>query len=68
MFLIRIWGGALGLIVLLHAILGRGNYRWGFHEIEDDSDIPISRGIGRIWEAAAGVVLIVCAIFINGSK
>ena len=68
MFLIRIWGGVLGLIALLHAILGRGTCRWGFYDIEDDSDIPISRGAGRVWEGAVGVALILCAILIDGSK
>jgi len=68
MFLIRIWCGVLDFIALLHSILGQGIYRWGFYDIEDDSDIPISRRIGRIWEAAVGVALILGAILFDGSK
>ncbi len=39
--LIRIWGGVLGSVMLLHSIRGHGRYRWSLHEVEDDSDTPI---------------------------
>jgi len=39
-----------------------GIFSMGFYDIEDDSDIPVSPGIGRVWEAAVGLALILGAI------
>jgi len=66
--LIRIWSGVLGSVLVLHSILGHGSYRWGLYDIDDDSDIPIRRRIGRIWEAIIGLALIFGAIFADASR
>jgi len=66
--LIRIWYGGLGVIVLVHSMLGRGTYRWGPYDFEDGSDIPIDRRAGRIWEAVVGVAFIVGATLIGSSR
>jgi len=66
--LIRIWCGILGFISLLHAIRDKGNYRLGLYEFEDESDIPLSRGIGRLWYFVIGLALVVGAIFIDDPR
>jgi hypothetical protein len=66
--LTRVCCGLLGLIALFHAILGKGSYRWGLYDFDDDSDIPIDRRIGRAWEAVIGVAFILAAILVDGSK
>ena len=65
--LVRIACGLLGLMALVYAIFGSGFNRWGLYEFEDDSDIRLSRPVGRALGAIVGVALILGAIFLNDS-
>ena len=62
---VRVWCGILGLMLVLHAIRDKGNYRWGFYDIEDESDVPLGRRLGRLWYFALGAALVLGAIFIR---
>ena len=52
-------------MLVLHAIRDKGNYRWGFYDIEDESDVPLGRRLGRLWYFALGAALVLGAIFIR---
>jgi len=64
----RIVLGLLGLLALLHAAWGKGLYRWGWYEFEDDSDIVLDRRTGRMVATVIGIALIVGAILYKGHE
>ena len=58
--------GLLGLPSLLYAAWGKGFYRWGLYEFEDDSDIVLDRRTGRLIAAVIGIAFIVGAMLYRG--
>jgi hypothetical protein len=64
----RIVMGLVGMLALFLAAWGKGVYRWGFYECEDDSDIVLDRRTGRMLAAAIGIAFIIGAILYKGQE
>jgi hypothetical protein len=65
---IRIVLGIIGLLALVRAAWGKGHFRWGLYEFEDDSDIVLDRRTGRLVAAVIGIAFILGAILYKGQE
>ncbi len=64
----RIVLGIIGFLALIYAAWGKGFYRWGLYDFDDDSDIVLDRRTGRIVAAVMGIAFVIAAFLYKGQE